>query len=102
MLLIFPFRFFESLLAGKWAPLMVWDLQTQPKSWPTGWTFCANRYLEIMFSKFSGAKGDKKGSETPPMNTLKGFKHSIARIKQMFHQKFCDSSHNGLGVSALL
>ena len=33
---------------------MGWDLQTRPKSWPTWWTFCANRYLEIMFSKFSG------------------------------------------------
>ena len=41
---------FWPLLAGKWA----WGLQTRPKSWPTGWTFRANRYLEIMFSKFSG------------------------------------------------
>ena len=30
---------------------MVLNLKTQPKSWPT-W---ANRYLEIIFSKFSGA-----------------------------------------------
>ena len=46
------------LLAGIWAwspnaPLMVWGLQTQPKSWSTWRTFWANRYLEIMFSKFS-------------------------------------------------
>ena len=54
------------LLAGKWAwppraPLMVWGLQTQPKRCPTGWTFWANRYLEIMFSKFSGVN-----HRTPP------------------------------------
>ena len=36
------------------APLIFWGLQTQSKSWPTGWTFWANRYLKIMFSKFSG------------------------------------------------
>ena len=34
--------------------------QIQPKSWPTGWTFWANCYLENVFSKFSGLK-----SETP-------------------------------------
>ena len=33
----------------------VWGLKTQSKIWPTGWTFWANRYLEIMFSKFLGA-----------------------------------------------
>ena len=52
----FNFWFFGPLLAGKWAwpphaPLMVRGLQTRPKIWPSGWTFCANRYLEIMFSK---------------------------------------------------
>ena len=29
-------------------------LQTQPKSWPTGWTLWATHYLEFMLSKFSG------------------------------------------------
>ena len=57
--LIFQFKFLGPLLAGKWvwppcASLMIWGLQTQPKSWPTGWTFWANHYLEIIFSKFSG------------------------------------------------
>ena len=28
---------------------MVWGLKTRPESWPTEWTFWANRYLEIMF-----------------------------------------------------
>ena len=32
--------------------LIVWGLQTQPKSWLSGWTFWANLYLEIMLSKF--------------------------------------------------
>ena len=45
----FPFLFFVTLLAGKWAlplhaSLMVWDLQTQPKIFPTEWTFWANRF----------------------------------------------------------
>ena len=57
--LFFSFDFFGPLLVGKWAwqpraPLMVWGLQTQPKSWPTGWTFWANRYLEIMSWNFQG------------------------------------------------
>ena len=30
---------------------MVFGLQTQPKSWLTGYTFWVNRYLEIVFSK---------------------------------------------------
>ena len=55
----FSFLIFGPLLVKKWAwpprtPLFVWSLRTQPKSWPTGLTFWANRYLEIMFSKFSG------------------------------------------------
>ena len=55
----FSVLFFGPLLAGKWAwppraSLMVWGLHTQLKSWPTGCTFRANHYLEIMFSKFSG------------------------------------------------
>ena len=33
--------------------ILFWDVQNRPKSWPTGWTFRANHYLEIMFSKFS-------------------------------------------------
>ena len=45
--------------AGKWAwpqrpLLMIWGLQTRPKSWPTGRTFWANHYLEIMFRNFKG------------------------------------------------
>ena len=35
-------------------PLMVWVLQTRPKSSPTGWTVRSNHYLDIMFSTFSG------------------------------------------------
>ena len=30
--------------------IMDWGLQTRPKSLPTGWTFWANRYLDIIFS----------------------------------------------------
>ena len=46
------FLFFGPLLAGKlaWpprAPLMVWGFQTRPKSWPTGWIFWDNHYLEF-------------------------------------------------------
>ena len=33
--------------------ILFWDVQNRPESWPTGWTFRANHYLEIMFSKFS-------------------------------------------------
>ena len=49
---------FGPLLAAKWVwpsrgPLMAWGLKTQQKSWPTGWTFWANCYLENVFSKFS-------------------------------------------------
>ena len=59
MMLIFHFWFFGSFLMRKWvwsprAPLLVWGLQTRPKIWPTWWTFWANHYLEIRFSKFSG------------------------------------------------
>ena len=32
---------------------MVFGLQTQPKSWLTGYTFWVNHYLEIVFSKIS-------------------------------------------------
>ena len=32
-----------------WAPR---DLKTQPKSWPSGWTFWVNRYLENMALEF--------------------------------------------------
>ena len=52
--------FFEKILflAGKWAwqprrPQRVWGLSTRSKSWPTGWTFWVNRYLENLFSKIS-------------------------------------------------
>ena len=43
-LLMLSAHFFGPLLTGKWAwspraPLMVWGLQTQPKSWSTRWTF---------------------------------------------------------------
>ena len=31
-----------------------WDHLTQSKSWPTGWTFWVDGYLEIMFLKFPG------------------------------------------------
>ena len=46
-------------LAGKWVwpPRWrqgVWDYKTRPKSWLIGWTFWVSRYLEKMFSKFSG------------------------------------------------
>ena len=55
----FSFSIFWATFGGKmgWpphAPLMFWGLQTRPKSWPTWWTFWVNRYLDIMFSKFSG------------------------------------------------
>ena len=44
--------------SGKWAwpprrRHMVFGLQTQPKSWLTGYTFWVNHYLEIVFSKIS-------------------------------------------------
>ena len=60
MMIIFQFWFFGPHLAGKCAlpsrvPLMDCGLQTRPKSsWPTGRTFWANHYLQIMFSKISG------------------------------------------------
>ena len=46
------------ILGGKWAwpprrRHMVFGLQTQPKSWLTGYTFWVNHYLEIVFSKIS-------------------------------------------------
>ena len=46
------------ILGGKWAwpPRrrdMVFGLQTQPKSWLTGYAFWVNHYLEIVFSKIS-------------------------------------------------
>ena len=52
------FFIFGSLFAGKWAwpprvPIMVWDLQTWPKSCHFWRTFSANRYPQNMFSKFS-------------------------------------------------
>ena len=45
-------------MGGKWARPprrhhMVFGLQTQPKSWLTGYTFWVNHYLEIVFSKIS-------------------------------------------------
>ena len=49
----FDFDFFSSLLVGKWAwpprvPLIVWGLQTRPKSWPTGWTIWTDHYYSII------------------------------------------------------
>ena len=46
------------ILGGKWAwppqrRHMDFGLQTQPKSWLTGYTFWVNHYLEIVFSKIS-------------------------------------------------
>ena len=45
-------RFSFLILWATW-PLMVWGLQIRPKIWPPGWTFWTNRYLKIVFSKFS-------------------------------------------------
>ena len=49
---------FEGYLGGKWAwpprrRHIVYGLQTQPKSWLTGYTFRVDHYLEIVFSKIS-------------------------------------------------
>ena len=61
--------------------LMVCSLQTQPVTWPTGCTFWANSYLEIMFSKFSGVPSD-----TPLTNN--------------YAMDYCASGHVGLHCSA--
>ena len=45
-----PYFWLKNGLGRQWA----WDLETRPKSWLNGCTFRVNRYLENMFSKFSG------------------------------------------------
>ena len=44
---------------------MDFGLQTQPKSWFTGYTFWVNHYLEIVFSKISVVN-----PPPPPLNHL--------------------------------
>ena len=58
------------------APLMVWGFQTQPKSWPTGWTVWANHYLEITFWKFSGG-------EPPPLNYIHTHSFPYIRLSEL-------------------
>ena len=61
-----------------------WGLQTQPKSWPIGWTLWVNCYLEIKISKFSG-------ENTP----------SLINVCTMFHKlvkTFKPSGGRRLGV----
>ena len=65
-------HFFKNapILGGKWAWLprrchMVFGLQTQPKSWLTGYTFWVNHYLEIVFSKISVV------NPPPPLNHVR-------------------------------
>ena len=44
-----------------------------PKSWPTGWNFWVNRYLEKLFSKISGT------DTPPPLKEImkRGLSHSL-------------------------
>ena len=56
-------------LAGKWAwrppwRQRVWGLKSRSKSWPAGWTFWVNRYIENLFSKISGLNPPKFSEKT--------------------------------------
>ena len=51
------FRFFGPYVGPKMGaaprpPIWVRGLKTQPKSWPTGWTFWVHHYLESLFQIF--------------------------------------------------
>ena len=54
---------------------MVFGLQTQPKSWLTGYTFWVNHYLEIVFSKISVVTG-----EPPPLNDKSIYIYAVNTI----------------------
>ena len=53
---------------------MVFGLQTQPKSWLTGYTFWVNHYLEIVFSKISVVN--------PPLKDIHGLRVFDANIRR--------------------
>ena len=68
------------ILGGKWAwqprrRHMVFGLQTQPKSWLTGYTFWVNHYLEILFFKISVVN-----TPPPPLKSFCIFSHSIFSV----------------------
>ena len=48
--------------------VMIWGLQTQSKSWPTGRAFWVNCYLKIVISKFSGVNRTRPD----PVQNLRG------------------------------
>ena len=55
---------------------MVFGLQTQPKSWLTGYTFWVNHYLEIVFSKISVV------NPPPPLKGSNEFKEREDNLKK--------------------
>ena len=66
---------------------MVFGLQTQPKSWLTGYTFWVNHYLEIVFSKISVVN-----PPPPPLNEIipseDGFGNLVTKIHDLIDQCF--------------
>ena len=59
-------------------------LQTQPKSWPTGWIFLANCYLKIIFLKFSGLN--------PLLNTFEYEGQGLPQVSPRYPQSTLDTS----------
>ena len=57
---------------------MVLGLQTQPKSWLTGYTFWVNHYLEIVFSKISVVNPPPP----PPLKDIHGVRVFDANIRR--------------------
>ena len=73
------------ILGGKWARPprrrhTVFGLQTQPKSWLTGYTFWVNHYLEIVFSKISVVNPPPPPPPPPPPLTETLFRAKIMKI----------------------
>ena len=69
---------------------MVFGLQTQPKSWLTGYTFWVNHYLEIVFSKISVV------NPPPPPPPLKGQRALVTVLGSFTHMKL-----RGMGLDRL-
>ena len=71
-------------MGGKWAwpprrRHMDFGIQTQPKSWLTGYTFWVNHYLEIVFSKISVVNPPPPPPPPPPLNQNgHNFSHPIS------------------------
>ena len=56
---------------------MVFGLQTQPKSWLTGYTFWVNHYLEIVFSKISVVNPPPP----PPLNVFPALCKYVGNVR---------------------